>query len=77
MQFITGEERWPVGCSLRFTAGDRLGHVDIVHVESLDPNQTTDVSVEMVSPQEPGIYQGQWRMSTLIGEFFGGKLFTF
>lgn len=66
-----GDESWPVGCSLRFTAGDRLGHVDNVYVEALGPHQTTDVSVEMVSPQEPGMYQGQWRMTTKIGEFFG------
>lgn len=66
-----GEESWPIGCSLRFTAGDRLGHVDNVYVEALGPHEMTDVSVEMVSPQESGIYQGQWRMTTKLGEFFG------
>ncbi|GFS97459.1 protein ILRUN [Nephila pilipes] len=65
------DERWPPGCCLRFTAGDQLGHVDRVIVDALEPLEMTDVSVEMISPQSAGIYQGQWRMSTATGQFFG------
>ncbi|GIY98810.1 protein ILRUN [Caerostris extrusa] len=66
-----GNERWPPGCCLRYTAGDQLGPVDRVVVDALDPHNMTDVSVEMISPQTAGIYQGQWRMSTATGQFFG------
>ena len=42
-------------------------------VEALDPGAMTDVSIEMVSPGSMGIYQGQWRMATATGLFFGGE----
>ncbi|XP_035221952.1 protein ILRUN-like isoform X2 [Stegodyphus dumicola] len=65
------QERWPPGCSLRFVGGDRMSHIDRVFVDPLEPHEMVDVSVEMVSPQTPGMYQGQWRMSTATGQFFG------
>lgn len=65
------DEQWPPGCCLRFTSGNQLGPTDRVLVDALKPHSTADVSVEMVSPQAPGIYQGQWRMSTATGQFFG------
>ncbi|XP_054717574.1 LOW QUALITY PROTEIN: protein ILRUN-like [Uloborus diversus] len=65
------DDRWPPGCCLRFTAGDRMGHVDRVLVDALEPHEMTDVSVEMISPCASGMYQGQWRMSTATGQFFG------
>jgi len=40
----------------------------------LKPGEMTDVSVEMTSPSETGIHQGQWRMRTSAGLYFGGKL---
>lgn len=67
----TGDEQWPPGCSLRFTHGDRLGPHDRVLVDSLHPGEVTDISVEMESPEKAGIYQGQWRMSTATGFYFG------
>lgn len=66
-----GDEQWPPGCSLRFTHGDQLGPHDRVLVESLRPGEVTDISVEMQSPEKTGIYQGQWRMSTATGFYFG------
>lgn len=65
------DDRWPPGCCLRFTAGYQMGHVDRVIVDALEPHEMTDVSVQMTSPLVPGIYQGQWRMSTATGQFFG------
>lgn len=45
----------------------------MVMVRSLAPQEMTDVSVQMQSPVSPGMYQGQWRMSTATGLYFGGK----
>lgn len=67
----SGPEHWPPGCSLKFTSGSRLSVQDRVLVDSITPHETTDVSVEMVSPEQPGIYQGQWRMCTATGSTFG------
>ena len=42
-------------------------------VDPLEPGQIHDLSIEMVSPHVPGIYEGQWRMTTPNGMPFGGK----
>ena len=70
---FVGTETWPPGCSLKFCAGDNMSHVDRVMVDTLEPGQMTDVSIQMVSPATKGVYQGQWRMSTPTGVAFGGK----
>lgn len=42
-------------------------------VRSLDPQEMADVSVQMQSPASPGMYQGQWRMCTATGLYYGGE----
>jgi len=66
-----GEESWPPGCCLKFTHGDRMTAQDQMILEVLSPHEAMDISVEMVSPEKPGIYQGQWRMCTAAGFYFG------
>ncbi|XP_076369975.1 protein ILRUN-like isoform X1 [Tachypleus tridentatus] len=67
----SGNEPWPPGCYLKFTSGHHLGFQDQAKVEPLQPTEAADVSIEMMSPDKPGIYQGQWRMSTATGQYFG------
>lgn len=69
---MPGAEFWPPGCCLKFISGDQLTTQDRVMVDALDSGQCTDISIEMVSPAGNGIYQGQWRMQTTIGLYFGG-----
>jgi len=45
-------------------------------VMSLTPGCSTTLRLDMVAPQQPGIYESKWRMSTNTGSFFGGKLPT-
>lgn len=71
---ITGEEKWPPGCCLKYVNGDQFGHRDRVMVHAMDPADQADVSVEMRSPTNTGFFQGQWRMCTATGLFFGGVL---
>ena len=70
----TGDESWPPACVLKFLSGDQFGHQDRVVVDGLLPGQCTEISLEMTSPTTTGIYQGQWRMSTPTGLYFGGNL---
>lgn len=70
---ITGTETWPPGVCLKYVGGDQFGHVNIVMVRSLDPQEISEVSVQMRSPVTPGMYQGQWRMCTATGLFYGGE----
>lgn len=70
---VAGAESWPPGVSLKYIGGDQFGHVNAVMVKSLEPQEVSDVSVQMRSPAAPGMYQGQWRMCTSTGLFYGGR----
>merc|ERR1711972_769894 len=71
-----GPDRWPPGCILRFTSGVQLSAQDRVLVEPLEPYTATDISIEMTSPSDPGIYESKWRMSTATGNFFGDTIWV-
>lgn len=62
-----------MGCSLRFACGAQMTSSDGFLVEALEPGQVYDLSIEMISPCNPGIYEGQWRMTTPSGMAFGGE----
>ncbi|XP_041084410.1 protein ILRUN isoform X1 [Polyodon spathula] len=72
----TGAESWPPGVCLKYVGGDQFGHVNMVMVRSLDPQEVSEVSVQMHSPTAPGMYQGQWRMCTATGFFFGDVIWV-
>lgn len=72
---FVGDDSWPPGCCLKFCYGDQMTHIDRVMSVSLSPGQVTDISIDMVSPSKTGIYQGQWRMITPSGCYFGGLWF--
>lgn len=69
----SGDECWPLGCYLQFTAGDQLSTVQRIAAPPLSPSATTDLTVQMTSPSTPGIFQSKWRMITPSGSYFGGK----
>lgn len=58
---------------LKYTAGDQLGPVNLVSVKPLEAGEHYDLSVNMISPGKPGMYQGQWRMCLPSGQYFGGE----
>lgn len=68
-----GNTAWPSGVFLKYTAGDQLGPVNLVSVKPLDAGECYDLSVNMISPGKPGMYQGQWRMCMPSGQYFGGE----
>ena len=45
-------------------------------VRALLPWQKTDISVELRSPGEAGIYESKWRMSTANGLYFGDTIWV-
>lgn len=67
-----GDEIWPPGCCLRFSGGDQLCAAERIPVRPVGPGCTIDLSVDMISPEQPGIYESKWRMSTTSGSYFGG-----
>ncbi|KXJ12439.1 uncharacterized protein C6orf106 homolog [Exaiptasia diaphana] len=71
-----GINRWPSGVFLKFTSGDQLGPISAVQVEPLEPGTTTDVSINMIAPNMTGMFQGQWRMCTPTGSYFGDVIWV-
>jgi hypothetical protein len=69
-----GDEIWPPGCCLQFSGGDQLCAAERIPVRPVGPGCTVDLSVDMVSPEQPGIYESKWRMSTPSGSYFGGVI---
>lgn len=70
---LLGNTAWPSGVFLKYTAGDQLGPVNLVSVKPLEAGEHYDLSVNMISPGKPGMYQGQWRMCLPSGQYFGGE----
>lgn len=66
-----GDESWPLGCYLQFTAGDQLSSVQRIPAPPLSPSATAELAVQMTSPSTPGIFQSKWRMITPSGSYFG------
>jgi hypothetical protein len=71
-----GDEIWPLGCCLQFSGGDQLCAAERIPVRPVGPGCTMDLNVDMVSPEQPGIYESKWRMSTPSGSYFGGWYVT-
>ena len=71
--FLPGNSAWPIGVFLKYTSGDQLGPINMVSVKPLGAGEEYDLSVNMISPGKTGMYQGQWRMCTPMGQYFGGE----
>ena len=72
-----GAETWSPGCCLKFVHGERLQADDKIDVgRCLRPGETMDISVRMMSPERPGIYESQWRMATASGVYFGDTIWV-
>ncbi|XP_072171711.1 protein ILRUN-like [Diadema setosum] len=69
-------DQWPMGSCLRFIQGHQLGPLDRVTTEQLEGHSEMDISVRMQSPSHCGLYQGQWRMCTQNGTFFGETIWV-
>jgi hypothetical protein len=55
-----------------FFYGDQMDAPDNVPLgEVVAPGASIDLSVEMVAPQTPGTYQGNWKLRNAGGTFFG------
>ena len=63
---------WTTLYSASFFYGDRMGAPDSVPLQAFVlPAQSVEVSVEMIAPQVPGSYQGNWKLRNSNGGLFG------
>lgn len=73
----SGQTTWPAhNLSLKFVTGDLLdAKTTQVRVPPLHPGDEHEISVDMMSPAEPGHYGGQWRMH-YNGYYFGEPIWV-
>ena len=68
----TGSCNWTPDYSLVFDSGERMGGASpIPFGQTITPNGSFDVSVNLVAPQSPGTYQGFWKLANPRGDRFG------
>lgn len=72
----TGCARWERGTRLVFVSGDRMAAPDAVEVPDTPIGETVDISVDMVAPDSPGTYQGNWQMQGPDGVRFGERVYV-
>lgn len=40
-------------------------------ITTVEPGKAIDITVDMMAPEEPGVYQSNWKLRNKNGEFFG------
>jgi len=69
-----GHTPWPAGCRLEYINGRKLAGPNSVEVPELQAGETTQVSVNMMSPEETGLYESRWSLVTERGAHFGDTI---
>ncbi|KAK2715285.1 protein ILRUN-like [Artemia franciscana] len=72
----SGTDVWPEDTSLQYINGTQLSEASGVPVGMLVPSEERDISVDMISPSEAGIYTSYWRMTTSGGSYFGDPIWV-
>jgi hypothetical protein len=63
---------WDQNYALALFSGDGMGAVSNIPLEGqVAPNETVDVSVDLIAPEADGTYQGNWKLKNELGEWFG------
>ncbi len=69
----TGTCSWNPNYAIVFDRGDSLGGPasGVLTSGTVAPGEMVDVSVSLKAPDEPGTYQGYWKLRNAAGEKFG------
>ncbi len=67
-----GSCSWTTAYAVILFSGDGLGALEsIAFTQYIAPGQTVDISVDMIAPNAPGSYQGNWKLRNAAGQYFG------
>eukprot|EP00028_Trichosphaerium_sp_Am-I-7-wt_P000300 CAMPEP_0168529528 /NCGR_PEP_ID=MMETSP0405-20121227/13977_1 /TAXON_ID=498012 /ORGANISM="Trichosphaerium sp, Strain Am-I-7 wt" /LENGTH=179 /DNA_ID=CAMNT_0008553299 /DNA_START=200 /DNA_END=739 /DNA_ORIENTATION=+ len=58
-----GPEQWPMGVSVEYIGGDRMGGPQSEKMPQLAPGAHIDVEINFVAPPNPGTFAGSWMLS--------------
>jgi len=72
----TGTCAWDAGFKFAFTGGNAMNGVTYTLPSAVAAGAVVDISVAMIAPTTAGKVQGNWRMSTVGGEFFGNEVYV-
>lgn len=67
---------WEAGTQLISVSGEAMGGLAAVDVPPLAPDSSTDISVDMIAPPEPGTYRSNWQLRAPDGTRFGSVIYT-
>jgi hypothetical protein len=68
----SGTCTWSTGYSLVFVKGDPMGDLKVILLPGIvEPNQTIDISLNLIAPSKTGEYQGYWMLQDTTGNRFG------
>lgn len=63
---------WTTDYEIVFDEGDKMsGPTSASLPESVSPGEEVDLSVDLIAPDDPGSYQGFWRLRNADGALFG------
>ncbi len=63
---------WSEAYSIVFVGGDQMSAEPAIPLsQPVAPGQELEVAVEMIAPDEPGTYRGNWQVANANGEPFG------
>ena len=63
---------WDKNYSIALFSGDGMGASSNTPLEKqVLPDETIDISVDMIAPESPGTYQGNWKLQNGNGDWFG------
>ena len=72
----TGTCTWTTDYSIGFYSGNDLDGSATALTESVAPNETVYISVDMVAPSTTGSYTGYWRMHNASDTDFGASVYV-
>jgi len=63
---------WTTAYEIAFFSGELMGATpDIPLTKEVPPGESIDLEVEMTAPENPGTYQGNWKLRNANGFLFG------
>lgn len=63
---------WTTAYTVALFSGDAMGAPTSVPLpKSVAPNESVDITIDMVAPTTPGTYQGNWKLRDASNEWFG------
>lgn len=72
----SGTCAWDAGFKFAFTGGNAMNGATYTVPSAVAAGAVVDISIAMTAPTTAGKSQGNWRMSTAGGDFFGNEVYV-